>query len=145
VIKPNWALCVIEKTKIPLNHTEIVAAAKLLVEIRNELQDDLGAYAVAMRDQYGDEKLREFAHDIAHDALYTGSWLANYRLKVNAACRRGRRWPLPWEPAGPRKRTERTAWKQHPERAGAIHSAARNKILARFRSAPFLRQPPVGG
>jgi hypothetical protein len=105
VIKPNWALCVIEKTKIPLNHTEIVAAAKLLVEIRNELQDDLGAYAVAMRDQYGDEKLREFAHDIAHDALYTGSWLANYRLKVNAACRRGRRWPLPWEPAGPRKRT----------------------------------------
>jgi hypothetical protein len=58
------------------------------------------------------------------------------RRPENAACRRGRRWLLPWEPAGPRKRTERTAWKQHPERAGAIHSAARNKILARFRSAP---------
>jgi len=57
----------VNSLKIPLNHTEIVAAAKLLVEIRNELQDDLGAYAVAVRDQYGDEKLREFAHDTAHD------------------------------------------------------------------------------
>jgi hypothetical protein len=54
------------------NYPEIVVEAKRFVERRTEFQNKVSVMeealrdlAIEVRDQHGDEKLREFAHDIA--------------------------------------------------------------------------------